>query len=85
MAAAVVAVSGVLSFGVTVPMQQLLIALAPGAGPVLTSLYQSAAHLAVSAAAVDGWGGSAVGPLGAGFVLAAAVLTATGGRRRLDP
>jgi DHA1 family inner membrane transport protein len=89
-AVGVAAVSGVLSFGVTAPQQQLVIALAPGAGSVITSLYQSAAYLAVSASgavgavAVDGWGGGAVGPLAAVFVLAAAALTAMGGRRRLD-
>jgi MFS transporter, DHA1 family, inner membrane transport protein len=90
-AVVVAAVSGVLSFGVTSPQQQLVITLAPGAGSVITALYQSAAYLAVSASgavgavAVDGWGGSAVGPLAAVFVLAAAVLTAAGGRKNLDP
>jgi MFS transporter, DHA1 family, inner membrane transport protein len=90
-AVVVAAVSGVLSFGVTSPQQQLVITLAPGAGSVITALYQSAAYLAVSASgavgavAVDCWGGSAVGPLAAVFVLAAAVLTAAGGRKNLDP
>ncbi|GAA0942104.1 hypothetical protein [Pseudonocardia zijingensis] len=88
-AVAAAAVSGVLSFGVTAPAQQLLVTLAPGAGPVLTALHQSAAYSAVSASgvvgavAVDDWGGSAVGPLGAVFVLAAAAFTAAG-RSRLD-
>lgn len=87
LAVAAAVVSGVLSFGVTAPAQQRLVTLAPGAGPVLTALHQSAAYFAVSASgvvgavAVDGWGGGAVGPLGAALLLAAAALAGA----RLQP
>jgi DHA1 family inner membrane transport protein len=83
---AVAAISGLLSFAVTTPQQQIVIALAPDAGPVVTSLYQSALYLAVSASgavgalAVEGWGGVWIGPLAAVFVLAAGLLTPVVGR-----
>jgi MFS transporter, DHA1 family, inner membrane transport protein len=83
---AVAAVSGLLSFAVTTPQQQIVIALAPDAGPVVTSLYQSALYLAVSASgavgalAVEGWGGASIGPLAAAFVLTATLLTRAVGR-----
>jgi len=77
----VVVVSGVLSFAVTTPQQHLVIALAPAAGSVVTSLYQGALYLAISASGVLGAvglaaGGAVVlGPVAALPVLVAALLT----------
>lgn len=88
MAAAIpaVAVAGLLSFSITTPQQHELIALAPGAQSVVTSLYQSVLYLAVSlSGAVGAVGLHAVGRaalpwLAAGFVLAAALLTVRRGQ-----
>jgi DHA1 family inner membrane transport protein len=80
LAIAAAVVSGGLSFAVTTPQQHLVIAVAPVAG---TALYQSVLYLAISASgaigavALQGWGGSWIGPLGAVFVLAAGLWSAT--------
>lgn len=90
MATAVVAVlvTGVLSFSVTTPQQQQLVAMAPGAQSVVTSLYQSVLYLAVSLSGVLGGlglnlvGAAALTPVAAGFVLLASVLSWASGRER---
>lgn len=76
-----VLVSGWLSFSITTPQQQELVALAPTAQSVATSLYQSAIYLAVSLSGVVGglglnlFGAVWLAPLAAAFVLVGAVLT----------
>lgn len=82
-----VAMTGLLSYAVTTPQQHRLIALAPDAGPIVTSLYQSVLYLAVSTSGVVGaaglalGGASCLGPIGALFALLAAALTAYQARR----
>ncbi|WP_064745305.1 MFS transporter [Pseudonocardia acaciae] len=91
MATAVVAVlvTGVLSFTVTTPQQQQLVAMSPGAQSVVTSLYQSVLYLAVSLSGVLGGlglnlvGAAALAPVAAGFVLLASVLSWASGRERV--
>lgn len=76
-----VLVSGWLSFSITTPQQQELVALTPTAQSVATSLYQSAIYLAVSLSGVVGGlglsllGAAWLAPLAAALVLAGAVLT----------
>ncbi|WBB58211.1 MFS transporter [Streptomyces sp. WMMC500] len=59
-----VVVVGFLSFSITTPQQQEIIALAPAARSVVASLYQSALYLAISLSGIVG--GLALAPLGAG-------------------
>ncbi|GAA2141273.1 MFS transporter [Streptomyces synnematoformans] len=59
-----IVVVGFLSFSLTTPQQQEIIALAPAARSVVTSLYQSALYLAISLSGV--LGGVALAGLGAG-------------------
>ncbi|GAA5157183.1 MFS transporter [Pseudonocardia eucalypti] len=76
-----VLVSGWLSFSITTPQQQELVALAPTAQSVATSLYQSAIYLAVSLSGVVGGlglsllGAAWLAPLAAVLVLAGGVMT----------
>ncbi|WP_211241407.1 MFS transporter [Pseudonocardia spinosispora] len=77
-----VVLSGWLSFSVTTPQQHEIIARAlPEDRAFVTSLYQSAAYLAISLSAVVGAvgisavGHAVVGPLAAALVLVAALLT----------
>jgi DHA1 family inner membrane transport protein len=91
LAVVAVAISSPLSFMVTTPQQHQLLALAPAGGQALiTSLYQSAAYLAVSlSGAVGGveltWFGPGwLAPIAAAFTATAAVITWTGTRRPSD-
>lgn len=85
-ATAVVLISGLLSFSVNAPQQHEIIALAPEARPVVTSLYQAVLYLAVSlSGAVGAIGlhfadGPYLAPLAAIFVGLAALLTWRSGR-----
>jgi DHA1 family inner membrane transport protein len=74
-----IVVSGVLSFSLTTPQQHAILAIAPDAGTLVTSLYQSAVYLAISASGVVGaiglnlLGPALIAPLAAVVVLASAV------------
>lgn len=76
-----VLVTGWLSFSITTPQQQELVALTPTAQSVATSLYQSAIYLAVSLSGVVGGlglsllGAAWLAPLAAALVLAGGVMT----------
>jgi MFS transporter, DHA1 family, inner membrane transport protein len=79
-AVAGVLATGVFSFSVTTPQQQQLVALAPGARSVVTSLYQSVLYLAVSLSGILGAvglnlvGSGALTLVAAGFVALASAL-----------
>ncbi|GAA4536290.1 MFS transporter [Amycolatopsis samaneae] len=76
-----IAVVGFLSFSVTSPQQQAIIALAPAARSVVTALYQSALYLAISLSgvvggvALDGLGAGTLAPLAAVLVAFTAATT----------
>src|SRR5262249_26385798 len=75
-------VGGLAGWGLLVAQQHRLVALVPSAAPLLIALNSSATYVAVSASGVIGaavitWAGARwLGPIGATFVVAAAVVTA---------
>jgi MFS transporter, DHA1 family, inner membrane transport protein len=89
-AAASIIVWGLCGWGLLVPQQHRLIAIAPAAAPVLLGLNAAAMYVGVSAAALTGGaviGSAGVGSIGysAAVLVAAALLTAEWASRRIVP